>query len=91
MTSLIVSSAYCAHFLLSNLPAKPEEEAQRHRQEYDEMVAEAKRRGNDRSAETQSHRRISRVQNIHEMKQICECVQCLDYWTFNLLLNSYPL
>ncbi|XP_017338933.1 TBC1 domain family member 12 isoform X1 [Ictalurus punctatus] len=28
----------------ANLPAKPEEEAQRHRQEYDEMVAEAKRR-----------------------------------------------
>ncbi|KAL6474745.1 hypothetical protein MHYP_G00157850 [Metynnis hypsauchen] len=28
----------------SNLPAKPEEEAQRHRQEYDEMVAEAKKR-----------------------------------------------
>ncbi|KAM9462288.1 TBC1 domain family member 12 isoform 2-T2 [Clarias gariepinus] len=28
----------------ANLPAKSEEEAQRHRQEYDEMVAEAKRR-----------------------------------------------
>ncbi|XP_072523055.1 TBC1 domain family member 12 isoform X2 [Salminus brasiliensis] len=28
----------------ANLPAKPEEEAQRHRQEYDEMVAEAKKR-----------------------------------------------
>ncbi|XP_066521823.1 TBC1 domain family member 12 isoform X2 [Hoplias malabaricus] len=28
----------------SNLPAKPEEEAQRHRQEYDEMVTEAKKR-----------------------------------------------
>ncbi|KAM9561535.1 TBC1 domain family member 12-like isoform 1-T1 [Salvelinus alpinus] len=28
----------------SNLPAKPVEEAQRHRQEYDEMVAEAKKR-----------------------------------------------
>ncbi|XP_043110027.1 TBC1 domain family member 12 isoform X2 [Puntigrus tetrazona] len=28
----------------SNLPAKSEEEAQRHRQEYDEMVAEAKKR-----------------------------------------------
>ncbi|XP_026877656.2 TBC1 domain family member 12 isoform X2 [Electrophorus electricus] len=28
----------------ANLPAKPEEEAQRHRQEYNEMVAEAKKR-----------------------------------------------
>jgi len=30
---------------LRNLPAKSEEEAQRHRQEYDEMVAEARKRG----------------------------------------------
>uniref|UniRef100_A0A672RC10 TBC1 domain family member 12-like n=1 Tax=Sinocyclocheilus grahami TaxID=75366 RepID=A0A672RC10_SINGR len=29
----------------ASLPAKSEEEAQRHRQEYDEMVAEAKKRG----------------------------------------------
>lgn len=28
-----------------NLPAKSEEESQRHRQEYSEMVAGAKRRG----------------------------------------------
>lgn len=28
-----------------NLPAKPEEEAQKHRQEYEEMVAQAKKRG----------------------------------------------
>ncbi|XP_016334383.1 TBC1 domain family member 14-like, partial [Sinocyclocheilus anshuiensis] len=28
----------------ANLPAKPEEEAQKHRQEYEEMVAQAKKR-----------------------------------------------
>lgn len=31
--------------LFRNLPAKSTEEALRHRQEYDEMVAEAKKRG----------------------------------------------
>lgn len=29
----------------SNLPAKPAEEAQKHRQQYEEMVALAKKRG----------------------------------------------
>lgn len=29
----------------SNLPAKPAEEAQKHRQQYEEMVAQAKKRG----------------------------------------------
>ncbi len=28
-----------------NLPAKPAEEAQKHRQQYEEMVAQAKKRG----------------------------------------------
>lgn len=32
-------------FFSRNLPAKSMEEALRHRQEYDEMVAEAKKRG----------------------------------------------
>lgn len=31
----------------SNLPAKPAEEAQKHRQQYEEMVAQAKKRGNE--------------------------------------------
>lgn len=31
--------------LCSNLPAKPAEEAQKHRQQYEEMVAQAKKRG----------------------------------------------
>lgn len=31
--------------LYSNLPAKPAEEAQKHRQQYEEMVAQAKKRG----------------------------------------------
>lgn len=29
----------------SNLPAKPADEAQKHRQQYEEMVAQAKKRG----------------------------------------------
>lgn len=33
------------YLLCRNLPAKPEEEAQKHRQEYEEMVAQAKKRG----------------------------------------------
>lgn len=33
------------YILFRNLPAKPEEEAQKHRQEYEEMVAQAKKRG----------------------------------------------
>lgn len=32
-------------YVYRNLPAKPEEEAQKHRQEYEEMVAQAKKRG----------------------------------------------
>lgn len=31
----------------SNLPAKPAEEAQKHRQQYEEMVAQAKKRGKE--------------------------------------------
>jgi len=30
---------------LRNLPAKPAEEAQKHRQQYEEMVVQAKKRG----------------------------------------------
>lgn len=43
---------WCVHLLTvvvhysRNLPAKPEEEAQKHRQQYEEMVAQAKKRGN---------------------------------------------
>lgn len=33
-------------FLSRNLPAKPAEEAQKHRQQYEEMVVQAKKRGN---------------------------------------------
>lgn len=33
----------------SNLPAKPAEEAQKHRQQYEEMVAQAKKRGKERT------------------------------------------
>lgn len=35
----------CAYVCYSNLPAKPAEEAQKHRQQYEEMVAQAKKRG----------------------------------------------
>ncbi|XP_010770949.1 TBC1 domain family member 14-like [Notothenia coriiceps] len=31
----------------ANLPAKPAEEAQKHRQQYEEMVAQAKKRGEE--------------------------------------------
>lgn len=34
------------YFLSRNLPAKPAEEAQKHRQQYEEMVVQAKKRGN---------------------------------------------
>lgn len=36
---------YAVSCIFRNLPAKSEEESQRHRQEYSEMVAGAKRRG----------------------------------------------
>ena len=35
----------CVSVCCSNLPAKPAEEAQKHRQQYEEMVAQAKKRG----------------------------------------------
>lgn len=48
-SSLHVNSVTCVFiwklFPPRNLPAKSVEEALRHRQEYDEMVAEAKKRG----------------------------------------------
>lgn len=37
-------------FLSRNLPAKPAEEAQKHRQQYEEMVVQAKKRGNGTQA-----------------------------------------
>lgn len=46
----MVWSVICVYWIqeqlvFRNLPAKSVEEALRHRQEYDEMVAEAKKRG----------------------------------------------
>ena len=37
----------CIDVCYSNLPAKPAEEAQKHRQQYEEMVAQAKKRGEE--------------------------------------------
>lgn len=36
---------HCFFINLRNLPAKPAEEAQKHRQQYEEMVVQAKKRG----------------------------------------------
>lgn len=46
----MVQNVICVYWtqeqlVFRNLPAKSVEEALRHRQEYDEMVAEAKKRG----------------------------------------------
>ncbi|XP_044276016.1 TBC1 domain family member 12 [Varanus komodoensis] len=50
----------------SNLPAKSVEEALRHRQEYDEMVAEAKKRGTHTSSLHLGQQSMQRI--LHEFK-----------------------
>lgn len=44
-TCLLIHSLVYMYVCYSNLPAKPVEEAQKHRQQYEEMVAQAKKRG----------------------------------------------
>lgn len=48
MQEHIVANRVCVCVCIcmcSNLPAKPAEEAQKHRQQYEEMVAQVKKRG----------------------------------------------
>lgn len=45
VSNLFTCVRVCVCVCYSNLPAKPAEEAQKHRQQYEEMVAQAKKRG----------------------------------------------